>query len=446
MSAGFKAVQDVLSPVVNLFEQLGDSSLANLFGMGSNALGAAAQVAGGLNALGLEAAGPWGAAAGAALSVISSVVAMHDESLQKEIEASKARQKEMENLTKNLETSLERALGGIYNTKAGNNVLDSLAKEIANPFKGLNMKGIFGGLFDTDSDYRSYIGKDTIKAVENAKKTKSYYDATYASLLAQRDEVQHQMESEKDKKDSDSEKIADYKQQLIEMEDEIENFAKDMAKNLWDIDVKSWAKTLTDTIVDAWKKGENAVDAYKNKVKEMMLDLTTSILSQKVMEEMLDKVNIDALITELMSSTMGELDTDSVAMIADKLNEVGVGSAEVITSILDEMERKGYISKDEEEKSSTASSSIKGITEQTADLLASYVNAIRADVSIIRGTQVIYLPSIATAVQHTSAMADIQVMNLQQIADNTRRNADAADKIYDIMHKIDTGVTAIKMK
>lgn len=39
---------------------------------------------------------------------------------------------------------------------------------------------------------------------------------------------------------------------------------------------------------------------------------------------------------------------------------------------------------DNESSSSSMSNTIKGITEQTADLLASYVNAIRADVSVIR--------------------------------------------------------------
>lgn len=439
----FKALQDVLSPVLNLFEALGDKDASRVFQIGNNAIGAAAQTAGALNDLGLGNLGPYGAAAAAALSVVSSIVAMHDETLQEEIEASQARQKEMENLTKNLETVLTRTLGGVYNVRAGESTIKSLMDEIGNPFYG--MEGFLGKLLGGNSKYKSYISDDTVKAVENAQKTKTYYDAAYASLLAQRDELQHQMASEEDKKDSDSDKLADYRQQLVEMKDQIDNFALDMAKSLWDIDVKSWAKELTDTIVDAWKNGENAVDAYRKKVKEMMLDLTTNILSQKIMEDMLEKVGLDKLISNLMQNTKGELDVDAVAQIADALNMAGEESALAITSILDAMEKRGYISKGEESGSSSASATMKSFSEQTADLIASYINAIRADVSVDRVT----IAQILVAVQSQSDMpliARAQLAELDKIATNTKNNAEYTVMIYDLLHRLAPDGTSIKVK
>lgn len=450
----FKALQDVLSPVIDLFDKLGMTSVSDFFNIGNNALGSAATVAGGLNTVKglfseksqigqvLGSAGPYGAAAAAALSVVSSIAAMHDESLQKEIEASQARQKEMENLTKNLDTVLTRTLGGVYNVRAGESTIKSLMDEIGNPYYGL--EGFFGKLLGGNRKYRSYISDDTVKAVENAQKTKTYYDAAYASLLAQRDELQHQMASEQDKKDSDSDKLADYRQQLVEMKDQIDNFALDMAKSLWDIDVKSWAKELTDTIVDAWKNGENAVDAYRKKVKEMMLDLTTNILSQKIMEDMLEKVGLDRLISNLMQNTKGELDVDAVAQIADALNMAGEESALAITSILDAMEQRGYISKGDESSSSSASS-MKSFTEQTADLIAAYVNSIRADVSVDRVT----LTQILVAVQSQSDLpliARAQLAELDKIATNTKNNAEYTAMIYDLLHRLAPDGTSIKVK
>ena len=431
------------------------TSVSDFFNIGNNAIGSAATVAGGLNTIKglfseksqigqvLGSAGPYGAAAAAALSVVSSIAAMHDESLQKEIEASQARQKEMENLTKNLETVLTRTLGGVYNVRAGENTIKSLIDEIGNPYYG--MKGFFGQLLGGNSKYRSYISDDTVKAVENAQKTKTYYDAAYASLLAQRDELQHQMASEQDKKDSDSDKLADYRQQLIEMKDQIDNFALDMAKSLWDIDVKSLAKELTDTIVDAWKNCENAVDAYRKKVKEMMLDLTTNILSQKIMEDMLEKVGLDKLISNLMQNTKGELDVDAVAQIADALNMAGEESALAITSILDAMEQRGYISKGDESSSSSASATMKSFSEQTADLIASYINAIRADVSVDRVT----LTQILVAVQSQSDLpliARAQLAELDKIATNTKNNAEYTAMIYDLLHRLAPDGTSIKVK
>lgn len=449
MGQTFKGLQDVMQPVIDLFDQLGMEGMSDIFGIGSKMFGNAASVAQGFSTLGdlfsedsgigkaLGNAGPWGAAAGAALGLVEGIFALHDKALQEEIEASEARQKEMENLTKNLETALERALGGVYSTSIGSDTIDRLKKEIINEYKGMNeyIARVFG--HDNNSDYKPYLQKDTIDAVKNAEQTKKYYDAAYASLLAQRDELQHQMDSEEDKKNSDADKLADYRQQIIEMEDQISYFYRDMAKNLWDIDVKSWAKELTDTIVDAWKNGENAVDAYHNKVKEMMLDLTTNILSQKVMEKMLEKAQIDNLIEDLMEQTKGELDTDSVAKIAERLFQAGDESANMITAILDKMESRGYISKGDGSGSSATTNGIgKAITEQDTSLWSSYLNAIRADVSVNRTQLATQLPALLSAVQHSSAMADIQVANLQQIAEHTKRNADAADKIYDLLHKL----------
>lgn len=423
----FKAVQDVLQPVINLFETLGNTTLSDFFNIGNNALDSAIQVSSGLTSLGFASAAPWGAAIGAGLSVVTSLFAMHDASLQREIEASQQRQKEMEYLTKNLETALSRTLGGVYNTKASDSMLKSLRKEISNPLFQFGLGG----------QYKSHISKETKNAVKEAEKTKTYYDAAYASLLAQRDELQHQMNLEDDKKKSDSGKIADMKQQLTEMDDQIKNFALDMAKSLYDIDIKSWAKELTDTIVEAWKKGENAVDAYKEKVKEMMLDLTTNILSQKVMEKALADIGLDELISNLMSSKKGQLDESAVMQIAEKLNQAGETSAMTITAILDAMDKQGYISKgDEGKKEGSISNTIKGITEDTAGLLASYINAIRADVSVNRQLLTTSLPTITLDVSRISVLAETQVAMQQQIAENTRRNADAADRIYDLLHRV----------
>ena len=83
--------------------------------------------------------------------------------------------------------------------------------------------------------------------------------------------------------------------------------------------------------------------------------------------------------------------------------------------------------KDTDDTSSSLSSGIKSITENTADLLASYVNSIRADVSVNR------------------TLIQAQVQYQSQIAANTLRNAEAADKIYDIMHKIEIGATKVRM-
>lgn len=434
----FKAIQDVLQPVIDLFDQLGNETLSDVFSMGGNAFGAAAQVAGGLKTLGLGNLGPYGAAAAAALSVVSSIAAMHDKSLQKEIEASKQRQKEMENVTKNLEKALERTLGGVYNTRAGENAISSLTKEIANQFLGVkdNVAKILN--IDNKSAFKNYLGKATIKAVKEAEKTKTYYDAAYASLLAQYDEVQHQMQMEEDKKKSDSDKIADYKQQLTEMDDEIKHFAEDMAKSLYDIDVKSWASELGDALFEAWQKGEDGAGAFKKKATELIADVAKNIVVTKFIETAMSDV-LKTVDSE-MERTKGMLDAQSVEALAAQMAALGSTLPDSFNNLMDGlnegMKKSGLMDMKElgnESGSSSLSNGIKGITEQTADLLASYVNAIRADVSVIRANYEVNLPSISSAVQRTSVLAEAQVALQTQIADNTYRSAELVASIERIL-------------
>ena len=70
----------------------------------------------------------------------------------------------------------------------------------------------------------------------------------------------------------------------------------------------------------------------------------------------------------------------------------------------------------------------------------------RLDVSMIRATEALHLPQISLAVQQVSVLAETQVQHLQHIAENTKRNADEAAKIYDVVHRIETGATKIAVK
>ena len=92
------------------------------------------------------------------------------------------------------------------------------------------------------------------------------------------------------------------------------------------------------------------------------------------------------------------------------------------------------------------SSSIQGMTEQTGELLASYLNAIRADVSVLRQMSGEYLPRL-----DITAQAQLQQLNM--IAANTLRNADAAeairesvDNLNDMFNKSFNGVKYLSVK
>lgn len=440
----FKALQDCLTPVISLFEVLGeeDSFLGQATNMASGAFGAAAQVSGGLNALGLGSLGPYGAAASAALSVVTSLFAMHDKALQKEIEASEERQKELDNMTKNVKSIIEDALGGIYSYKERSDTKSTISKitsnyELADAWKKTGIGKSLPFLV------KSVYSQKTYEAAKEAQsKPGSAYHAELASLKAQKDELQSQRNSENEKKKKDNSKIADYDQQIKEMELQIDSFAKDFLKDIYSIDFKSWASELTDAVVGAWEKGEDAVEAYKEKVKDMVKDVTKNIVTQKIMENALRKPL--GYLTDILKDK-GKLDETDMNQLADLLYKAGDEAIPQITGIFEALKKKGLDLRDNGSSSSTKNS-IQSITEETADILASYLNAVRLDVSVIREMQGKFIPEM-------SEIAKSQLTQLNLIAQNTLRNADAAERIdktvselNDNFNRVINGTKSLKMK
>lgn len=447
----FKDIETVLKPVIDLFDALGmeDSAVGQGLQVGSNALSAAGATAGAFNNLAqaagpdspigslLSKAGPYGAAAAAALSVATSIFQLHDKALQKEIEASEARQKEMQDLSDNLERILERALGGIYTAQMDRNTGSRFASIVSakeGGFAGFDIQR-FSGFSNLIEEVRgvSAYTKETVAAMKEALKSGTFYDANYASLLAQRDEMQRQLDLERQKKKKDNSAISDLKQQLIEVEDTLEYYAIDMAKQIYDIDIKSWANELAETIVDAWSKGEDAVEAYKNKVKEMMRSLAVNIVAQKVMEPLLKPV--EEFITNEMNSKNGRLDEYSIIGIGNLLMQQTDEGVRVITGILDRLKDAGWDLRDASDNASTLGKGIASITEDTADLLASYINAIRADVAAMRALEERILESGFSEVNSNLAL---QLTELRNISAFAERNALAAERILDVLDSVTT--------
>ena len=430
ISNKFKALSDVLNPVLDLFEALGmeDAPLAQGMGLAQSALGAASSVAGGLSALGLGSAAPYGAAIGAGLSVVSGLFAMHDKALQKEIDASRRRQQEMENMVKNIKSILETTLGGVYSYQATEESKARLKTVISTYERDawLNKQGGFLRLMATNR-----YTEETYKQAVKAQKSGTAYDAELASLMAQKDELVKQRQAEESKKNTDADAILNYNQQIAEMEQNIKTFTQDFLRDIYSIDIKSWASQLTDAIVEAWAKGEDAADAYHDKVQELMKDLAKNILSQKIMEIAL-KPALEELEKALQSK--GRLDETEIPKITDMLIEAGDNAVNNITDILDRLKEQGIDLS--ENGTLSVSNSIKSITEDTADLLASYVQAMRADLSVVRNMHERYYPQF-------SEIGNAQIIQMKAVAQNTLRNAEAAERIEIAVNSLDGNMKAV---
>lgn len=374
-------------------------------------------------------------------SPIKAFAKAHDAKLDRQIKLAERQLNELKNLSSNISSVIEKTLGGIYSYNRSSDANKKL-NDVKNDYKAWDAfsktdigKNFFGG------HNFSHYSNETYDAVMKSETNPSAYADQLALLHAQEDELRKQRQAEEDKKKTDKDKIADYDQQIKEMQLQIKTFAQDFLKDVYSIDMKSWGNQLTDTVVSAWTKGEDAVEAYKNKVKEMVREVTKNIVSQKIMEKALEKPL--EWLTGILDEK-GKLDETDMDDFADKLYEVGENVVPQLTGIFDALKNKGLDLR--ENGSSSTTNSIKGITEETADLLASYLNAVRLDVSVIREMQGKFLPEM-------SEIAKSQLTQLNLIARNTLRNADAAERIEKIFieyndnfNRVINGTKSLKMK
>lgn len=430
ISDGLKGVEGKINDCVgaagdlqNMFDSIGDDSLADMMGLLqgvgsgiSNLVGAASSFASG-NVLG----GVTGAVSGIT-GIISSIADFHDKKLDKAIERSELKVKQLENAYKNLESTIERQLGAISQQQS---------------------------------------------------------DEMVANLEKQRAEIVKQMQAESDKKDSDPMKIEDYKQQIAELDEQIQYFYEDLMSEQFGIDLKDWAAQISDAITEAFSKGEDAAKAFDETVANIMRNVVNEMFKMVAIEPMMEQLRtmlfgdsaklasteseITALEEELRNSsrrnpelvkrlnylkeqsrkyqgllTDGELSDSDISQIASSFEDMKekIPQWEELWDRINEA--TGGILDQTEEASEGLSGGIQGITEDTADLLASYINAMRADVSLERG----YIekianemfPKMSVIAQAQLTQLEIIARNTEATASNTSRNVDLVSEIRDIIN------------
>lgn len=302
--------------------------------------------------------------------IIGSIAKAHDKKLDKAIQRSQLEVKKLSNDYKNLQSVIERQLGAV-----------------------------------TQSQSKEMI----------------------ANLQKQQEEVQKQMEAEQDKKDSDASKIEDYKQQYIELGEQIKYFYEDLASEQFGIDLKGWSDQISEALVNAFANGEDAAKAFDDTVADIMRNVIKNMISlnviQPAMNNLKDYLFGDKGIFTDSSAGGTNLTGQEAAGLMQQLGSLRgtISDSKKIWDYLNAAAKKMGISLEETSASNTLSKGIQeNITEETANILASYINGIRADVSVKRallekwGNEI--LPKY-------NVIAEQQLTQLRAIANNTLRSA-----------------------
>jgi hypothetical protein len=454
----FDALANAADFLGGVFENLGvGSGLSDIAGIMGGGLQGASQGMGIATSLFGKSAGPWGAAAGAALSLISGIAQIHDKSLERSIQRSKQRVKEMQSAYDQLGNSIEKSLGGDESIQRAISLYEQLeeqAKRAGSPLTEsyrMQFEALKDGGINYVEELRKRINKDlsspframthrfdiqvnteALQALEKVgagkeldNSTLKQYQAQYIGLVAQRAEIEGQLRDEEDKKKSDSGKIQDYKDQLAELNEQIAYFVEDLTKELYGIDFQDWAGQISNALVEAFANGEDAAKAFDNVVNNIMKSVANNILKNMVIQPMFEKLQ-DKLFGEngIFKEFTDIQDNGVIAAEAIKnfFDNEGKAMIEASQSFLEAFDKAtgGAITSTGDSSSSGMSKSGIQASEETMNLTNSYLNGIRLDVSVKRAL----LEKIGNDIlPKYNVLAEAQLTQLRAIADNTLRSA-----------------------
>ena len=427
----------------SMFDALGNEGMADTMGNVQDAMSSISNIGQGFAKGGIV--GGIAAAAGEAVNWIGKIAQAHDKKLDKAIEKSKLRAQQLQYIYEQIDGILERFLGSGTELKLVDAENDrTRLNQLNNQIGAIRNKGKIN-IFDLRSlqKYKQEAGK--LQKRVSAYDEGGAYGYQRALMQEQLSELEKQRQAEIDKKKTDDSKVADYENQIAEMKQQIKDFAEETAESLYGINLKDWASQLGDALYEAWQKGEDGAEAFKNKVADIMGDVMNSILKISILEPAMQQLQKMLFGEDGMSGSFGKdfsLDEKELESIADYLMGVSEKTDDYY-SMLDKlnnyMEKKYGISMKEEEEDSGSglSKGIQNVTENTANLLASYINAIRADVSVKR-EYVRRLVEELFPAYNVIAQAQLQQLTMIQI--NTAKNVEFVEEIRDILHRNINGV------
>ncbi|MFT3994788.1 MAG: tape measure protein [Dysgonomonas sp.] len=373
-----------------MFDSLGNEDLADTIGLVGELASAASDIG-----QGLASKNPVQVIQGIAKG-ISSIANFHDKKLDKAIKKSQLEVKRLQNAYASLERFISRQLGAT-SEKQANDLINNQKKQI--------------------------------------------------------DEINKQISSEKKKKKTDWSAVSDMEAQLDEAKDKLKYFYEDLADEQYGINLKDWASQLSDALVNAFSSGEDAAKAFDNTVADIMKNVIKNMIQLSVIEPAMENLR-NKLFGEgglLANGTTDLSKSDGAEIIKELISfKDKVGEAQGIWDYLNEAAKEAGISLENQADKDTLSKGIQALTEDTGSLLASYLNAMRAE----QARQGVLISNIiAIAQTHTDQFANMYAellriqVNTLATANNTAVIAETTTATYNLLRQatIPSSGTAINL-
>ena len=183
------------------------------------------------------------------------------------------------------------------------------------------------------------------------------------NLAEQQILIQKQINEEQSKKKTDHGKIEEWQRQIQEIAEEMATIINEMLENIIGYTAADLASELGDAFFEAAKQGEDAMEAWRKKVNDIVADVLQRMLVQKYLEERIGGI-FDRYKKEWFGNdgTFKGIDAviGSMNGFAGELNQVGEEFNAIYQGLSDSL--KNYFTGDAEREGTS-----KGITSESQD-------------------------------------------------------------------------------
>lgn len=427
-------VGELTSSFERLFSAQGNESMAEAMQMTGTVVSGISGVI-----QGFQSGGVLGGAV-AALSAVASIMTTATEQrnarLERRIEASRRRVERIEAYLSAFDNSTRYTLGNSYSRSVGRLELNKERADLIS-IRALNKE---------IARAKAYTKRNDTERIESLEKEKALLESisadshTYTSQMqvnlaqkyAELRELYYQRDKEWAKSNTSKSKINEYNSSIKDKLQEIRDYEEEVANTLYDIDLKGWSDDLSDALVSAWMNGTDAADAYSQKVGDIMKAMIKKWLSLEFIQPRMKEIQSLMFGADGQGGFMedGKLTEDEISQVAERVLSLqdNIGKwGDTVNKLIDGLKESGVQFGD---SASGLSKGIQGVTENTADLLASYINGMRADLSLVRES----LRELAEEnLAGFGAVARQQLSELRSISANTLRNADATVELLSIL-------------
>lgn len=231
--------------------------------------------------------------------------------------------------------------------------------------------------------------QNAIKQLENAYKQLEWQigkalggevyknqQAAIRNMKEQQEHLKASWEAEERKKKTDHDRVNDFKEQYAELGRQIEDMIDEISNDLLQTTAKDFANDLGDALVEAFGKGEDAAKAMETTVNSVLKNLVLNQLKKNFLDTQLQGA-LDQLKKDMGYWNGDDFVFDGLtqAEIDRFKSAVGAASSNFNQALKQYEEIFKDMGLDDTDESLTGAA--KGISEESANILAGQMNAIR---------------------------------------------------------------------